>query len=303
VSAIVPPPLRPGSTIAVIAPASPFPERELFAGLAWLGSRYRLVMQSSALRRTGYLAGDDARRADELAWAFERPDVEAIVCARGGYGITRALLASRARGRLVESGALARSPRWLVGFSDVTALHVELANAGVASIHGPNGTGLWRAAVREKAALIGLLEDRAERRVWSDLRVAVRGAATGALFGGNLALLEAMAAAGRLRVPDGAIVLLEDVTERPYRVDRMLTSLLLGGHLSRAGAIVVGEFDQCVPGPDGVTVEEVLEERLATLGVPLAFGAPFGHGQKNEPFAIGVPATLTVDGTLVLRGA
>lgn len=259
-------------------------------------------MRSGALERVGYLAGDDQRRADELAWALQAPGIDAVLCARGGYGITRALLASE-HGASKHDGIarLVRTPRWLVGFSDVTALHVELSNVGIASVHGPNGTGLHRASCREKAALITILERRGVRAAWEGLRVARAGEARGSLFGGNLALLEAMAAANRLRVPEGAIVLLEDVTERPYRIDRMLTALLLGGHLARAAAIVIGDFDQCEPGLDGVTVTQVLEERLTRLGIPLAFGAPFGHGLVNDPFAIGTTATLTLrdEGTLV----
>jgi muramoyltetrapeptide carboxypeptidase len=115
------------------------------------------------------------------------------------------------------------------------------------------------------------------------------------VVGGNLALVAAMAAGGALVVPDKAIVVLEDVTERPYRVDRMLTSLLLGGHLARASAIVFGAFTQCEPGPDGVTVDEVLRERTSGLGVPVVAGAPFGHAAPNFAFPLGRVAVLRGD--------
>jgi muramoyltetrapeptide carboxypeptidase len=118
------------------------------------------------------------------------------------------------------------------------------------------------------------------------------GEARGPIFGGNLALLAAMAAAGRLVVPDGCILALEDVTEAPYRVDRMLTSLLLGGHLRRASAVVIGSFVRCEAGPDGVTVDDVLRERTSRLGVPVVRGAPFGHGTRNDAFIVGRTAHL-----------
>ena len=118
------------------------------------------------------------------------------------------------------------------------------------------------------------------------------GQARGPLVGGNLAIVHAMAAAGRLVVPEGAVLALEDVSEAPYRVDRMLTSLHLGGHLARAGALVFGGFDRCGPGPDGRTVDDVLEERTRALGVPVLGGAPFGHGSTNEAFVIGMPALV-----------
>lgn len=255
-------------------------------GLAWLRSRYEIRMQSGALARSGYLAGDDERRARELAWALSAPGVEAVFAARGGYGVMRAL-------ERLPTAALSGAPRWLVGFSDLTALHVELARVGVASVHAPNVTGLGRAHPRDRLALLEILEGGAHGHAWTGLRAMSEGDAEGPVHGGNLALLEAMAAAGRLAVPLGAILLVEDVTERPYRIDRMLTALRLGGHLQRASAIVVGDFDKCDPGPDGVTVEEVLADRLGDLGVPVYAGAPFGHAATNAPFVVGARARLS----------
>ncbi len=112
------------------------------------------------------------------------------------------------------------------------------------------------------------------------------------MVGGNLALVHALAAAGRLRIPEGAVLALEDVTEAPYRVDRMLTSLRLGGYLARVSAVVLGGFDRCAPGTDGRTVEDVLEDRLGDLGVPVVAGAPFGHGARNEAFVLGKDVQL-----------
>ncbi len=125
---------------------------------------------------------------------------------------------------------------------------------------------------------------------WTGLRVLCAGEAEGVVVGGNLSLCHAMAAAGRLVVPEGALLALEDVTESPYRIDRMLTSLRLGGHLARVSGLVFGGFDRCAPGPDGRTADEVLEERTRDLGVPVLAGAPFGHGLRNEAFVLGSPA-------------
>lgn len=289
-----PAPLRAGSTIAVIAPASPFPRVELLRGLAWLAMRYRVRMFSDAFARTGYLAGDDERRSRELAWALAAPGLDAVFAARGGYGITRVLE------HVDIASAVHASPRWVVGFSDVTALHVSITNAGLASVHAPNVTGLGLASVAMRASLLRALERPHSPVRWEGLSVLRAGRARGPVFGGNVALLEAMAAAGRLHVPEGALLLLEDVTERPYRIDRMLTSLALGGHLARASAIVLGEFAQCDPGPDGVTVDDVLAARATSLGVPVVAGAPFGHGVRNEAFIVGQTATL--DGNVVTFG-
>lgn len=285
----IPRPLRPGSLVAVVAPASPFEREELFRGLAWLRTRYELRVASSILARDGYLAGDDARRAAELAAALTSPRIEAIVCARGGYGATRILDA-------VPWDLFAKEPRWIVGFSDVTALHAAAAAHGVASIHGPNVTGLGRTiSAAERLSLLDALESPTATAEWTGLERVVPGRAVGPVVGGNLALVEAMAAAGRLVVPAGAILVLEDVAERAYRVDRMLTALRLGGWLARASALVFGGFTQCEPGPDGVTARDVLVSIARSVGRPCALGAPFGHGAPNHAFILGRQAILDAD--------
>lgn len=286
--ASLPPPLALGSTIAVAAPASPFDRDELFAGLAWLRLRYRLAIGPRMLDRDGLFAGTDDVRASALARAMTDRGVDAIVCARGGYGAMRLL-------DRLPWDAFAARPKRLVGFSDVTALHVAAASRGIPTVHGPNVTGLGRwPSPSERLALIAALEGLSPVP-WTGLEPLhdpALGAARGIVVGGNLALVEAMAAAGRLAIPPGAILVLEDVTERPYRIDRMLTALALGGHLARAGAIVFGDFTRCDAGPDGVGVLDVLRERTASLGVPVVHRAPFGHGARNHAFWLGVEATL-----------
>jgi muramoyltetrapeptide carboxypeptidase len=174
----------------------------------------------------------------------------------------------------------------------VTALHVTAAEAGMASIHGPNVTGLGRTSPANRAAWLMALERPSAPTRWTGLEVLRDGAARGVTCGGNLALLEAMAAAGHLSLPPGGILFLEDVDERPYRVDRMLTSLLLGGHLANLGALVLGGFTRCAPGRDGVTVEQVLTDRTRDLRFPVLRGAPFGHGDDNRAFILGREAVI-----------
>ncbi len=242
------------------------------------------------LCRDGYLAGDDSRRRAELEHAFLDGEVKAIVAARGGFGAMRVL------GELPWE-KLVRRPKWIVGFSDVTALHAMAWRAGIASVHGSNVTGLgMQASPAVRAAWIASLERSAEERprarVWGGLRVVHGGDAVGPLVGGNLTLLHAMAAAGLLSIPHGAVLALEDVGEAPYRVDRMLTSLMLAGHLSQVAAIVLGGFEGCAPRADGRTVDEVIAERTRPLAVPVLAGAPFGHGAPNEAFVLGRSAVV-----------
>ncbi len=161
-------------------------------------------------------------------------------------------------------------------------------------------TGLTAIDAWTRACWLRAIERPRAAVEWRGLAVLCRGKAEGPLVGGNLALVEAMAVAGRWHPPDGAVLALEDVTERPYRLDRMLTALRLGGHLSRLGGIILGEFARCDPGPDGVLAADVLAERTADLGIPVLAGAPFGHGVRNDAFTLG--ARARVDGADVIIG-
>ena len=282
---VIPPPLRAGDLVAVIAPSGPLPLDAFWRGLAWVRDRYRVLASPRILSRAGYFAGDDARRHAELRRALRHPDVKAVLVARGGYGAMRVL-----EGAGLE--ALADAPRWIVGFSDVTALHLMAARAGVASVHGPNVTGLGKASPADRSAWLAALERPAREDLWEGLVTVQKGTGRGVVCGGNVALVEAMVGAGRLKLPDGGVLMLEDVDERPYRLDRMLTSLRMGGHLSRLSAIVLGEFARCGAGPDGVTVDAVLAERTSGLGIPVLSNGPFGHGEVNRAFTLGQEAAV-----------
>ncbi len=287
--------LAPGDTALVVAPSSPFRRDDFWRGLGWVATRYRVRMSADALLRDGYLAGNDARRSRELCEAMHDAGAKAILAARGGYG------AMRIADALPWSDFVDR-PKWIVGHSDITALHAMAWRAGIASVHGPNVTGLGpSASAVVRAAWIASIERPLAVRVWRGLRVLCAGQARGVLVGGNLSLLHALAAAGRLWIPLGAVLALEDVTEPPYRIDRMLTSLALGGYLERASAIVFGGFERCAPGEDGRTADDVIEERTRRLGIPVVAGAPFGHGAANEAFVLGAPAHVK-DGEVRLGG-
>jgi muramoyltetrapeptide carboxypeptidase len=291
---IFPPPLHPGDTVAVIAPSGPFDRAAALAGIAWLSRRYRVVYGKTLFARDGYLAGSDRRRIGELQKALEA-DVRAVIAARGGYGLGR--IAS-----LVDWRAARRRPKWLVGFSDFTVLHAESWRRGVATLHAPMVCALASATPSARRHWIDTLEDPMRERRWAGLARWRGGRASGTLVGGNLAILHSLAAAGRLRFPKGAIVFLEDIGERPYRVDRMLTDLLAAGHFLRAAGIVVGDFTDCATGPDGRTVRQVLRERLGTLDVPVAADFPGGHGKRNDAIVLGHRARLDAGRGVLLLG-
>ena len=290
-----PPALRPRDLVTVVAPASGFEAVLGWRGLGFLAERYRVRFSRGIFERRGYLAGDDERRKRELSEAMSDGEVRAIVCARGGYGVQRIV------GELPWS-RFAEQPKWIIGFSDITALHAEATRLSIASLHAPHLTALGRSDERGRRAWIAAVESPSAFLAQS-LTPLAEGEACGPLVGGNLTILHASAAAGRLSLPVGCVLFLEDVTERPFRIDRMLTTLRAGGHFAAVAGIVLGDFTECGPGPDGVTAEQVLRERLGDLGVPVASGMPSGHELRNEPLVLGAVVRLRVSAERASLGA
>jgi len=287
--------LLPGSRLVVVAPSSPFEQEPFAAGLALLRARYEVICRTDVIARDGFLAGDDARRLTELQDAIKDDSVDAIVAARGGYGATR--LIDR-----LDLSALGRRPKLLVGFSDITALHALWARAGVRSVHGVMVASLGVASLGAQGALAAeqlcaVLEGHVPEPCvgltdWTEGRV--RGAVEGVLLGGNLTVLTALIGTPYFPSLAGAVLFLEDVGERPYRVDRMLTTWRQAGVLRGVAGVVLGAFTNCDPGPDGRTVEDVLRMNLSALGVPVVSGLRAGHVDDNQPLPFGAPVELDV---------
>jgi muramoyltetrapeptide carboxypeptidase len=292
---IVPKPLQAGDAVRVISPSGPFDRALVLRGLGWLSSRYRVTFDPGLFERSGYLAGPDARRITELNLALRDRDARAILATRGGYGLTRIAHAA-------DVGALREDPKWLVGFSDITALHVEASRVGIGSLHAANVAGLGRGDTATRAEFITALERPDAPRRFTGLRCLRGGTATGAVFGGNLTVLFACAAAGRLVVKPESILLIEDVGEAPYRIDRMLSALLASGTLDGVTGVLVGDFVDAPPGKYGVSVDDVLAERLGALGVPVVSGFPVGHGRANVPVHLGLPAEIDANAGAVRLG-
>ncbi len=291
---IVPGLLSRGDVVRVIAPASPFDPELLAKGLAALRDRLGLVPRhrEDMLSRRRYLAGDDARRLGEWREAVADPDARAIFCARGGYGTMRIL-------RGVDPAPLVDRPKVLVGFSDITALHAVLNGAGLATVHGPVLTQLGRApaaAIEHLAALLtqgpAAAGDGAPRPGAGLAGAAVirPGVVEGPLLGGSLTLLAHLCGTGLLPRLAGAILAIEDVDEKPYRLDRYLTQLGLAGALEGVVGIALGQFTGC--DAQGVRGEDVVREWAAELGVPAVQGLPFGHEDANFALPLGARARL-----------
>lgn len=277
-------PVAEGSVLSVVAPSGPFDRERFEAGVKWLEERYEVQFDEGIFSKNGYLAGDDDRRLNELIGALVAPEVDAILCARGGYGSTRLLPE-------LDPGLVSNANKLLVGFSDVTALHALWSRADVRSMHAPMVGVLAEASDKVREAWWATLEGRSAGRSW-DLETLRFGYGEGALIGGNLAVLAAMLGTRYAPSVAGKILFLEDVGERPYRIDRMLTSLIQAGWFEACAGVVLGAFTEGEPGADGTTIDEVLHERLGDLSVPVVSGLSAGHIDENEPLLFGTLARI-----------
>lgn len=296
---IRPPALRPGARIALIAPAGPLAEGAVDRAIERVaGWGYEPVPGAHVRRRHGYLSAPDADRVADLNAALADDSIDAVWCLRGGYGVMRILPG-------IDWSALARRPRPVIGFSDNTALHLAIQRLGIVSFHGPHPatqelTDFSRDCllrVLTCADAPGLLAFPAE----TDRAEAITGgAAEGRLVGGNLSLIAATLGTPYAVDATDAILFLEEVGEAPYRVDRLISQLRLGGVLDRVAGIALGAFTETgedADGPPGVL--DVLRDLLGGLGVPVAHGFPFGHVDDNWTLPVGARARLDGDaGTL-----
>ncbi|MFF9867393.1 LD-carboxypeptidase [Streptomyces sp. NPDC013953] len=289
--------LRPGDRVAVVAPSGPVPEERLRAGVDVLrGWDLDPVVAPHVLdRHLGHLAGDDAARARDLTEAWCDPDVAGVICARGGFGAQR-------MADLADWTAMrAAGPKVFVGYSDVTALHEAFAvRMGLATLHGPMAAAVTflKDARTQESLRATLFTPEAVRTLGEPTaRPLVPGRARGVTFGGCLSLLAAELGTPHARPSSrGGLLLLEDVGEEPYRLDRALTQLLRAGRLDGVAGVALGSWAECGPYEE---VRATLLDRLGGLGVPVVEELGFGHGPTNLTVPLGVPAVLDADaGTL-----
>jgi muramoyltetrapeptide carboxypeptidase len=276
-------PLRPQDPVHVVAPAGPFDRPGFEAGLAILQQRYSPVFGPDIFTSHRYLAGEDSRRSEELARALRDARARALFCARGGYGAMRLLPGLP----LAEAESSA-----LVGFSDITALHLALQAVGRVSIHGPVLTQLGRQASDVHERLFRLLESPEPPPPLTGSATYVPGAAEGPLLGGNLSLVTRLLGTPFMPSLEGAVLLLEDLGERPYRLDRMWTHLRLAGVFQRVRGIVLGDFTDCEEKSASFSSADVLRSLAEETGLPCAAGFPIGHGAVNQPVPLGTTVRL-----------
>lgn len=277
--------LEPGDAVGIVAPASPFDWHQFRKGLAVLEEMGLCpVVPESINIGDGYLAGSDAHRASMLSAMLKDPGIKGIVCARGGYGTLRLL-------PLLNFDAVAENPKVFLGSSDITILlNVFYTRTGLIGLHGPMVASLAAASELTLASLRDVLfANPMVSLVPENRRVICPGRAEGIVVGGNLTVLCHLL--GTSFAPDfsGRILLLEDVGETPYRIDRMLTQMKLAGCFQDIAGIVLGSFKNC---GNADQVQAVFADIFAESKVPVMAGFPIGHEDSNATVPIGLPAEL-----------
>jgi len=300
---ILPAKIREGATVALIAPSSPPTSAKIDKAIANLKAMGFIVQPGQHLRdQKGYLAGSDADRVADIHNAFLDPTIDAIWCVRGGYGCTRIL-------HLLDMDLIRNHPKPLIGYSDITALHIALyQRARLVSFHGQVGGGdMTEFTLRyiQRSLLEGIQGPVTMPPFYQNMRltpdyepyVIRSGVAQGPLIGGNLTLLASMIGTDFAPQYKDHLVFIEEIGEAPYRVDRLLTQLIHGSDLREASGIVLGVFSDCIQKGDTptLTLRECLQDRLAPLGIPVYYGAPFGHISDQCVLPYGVTATMNAD--------
>lgn len=291
----IPPAVRPGATLGLIAPAS-LPENlgDIETAAAALeASGYRLKQARPVRTRRGYLADTDEARAEELHLMLADPEVDALLAARGGYGCLRIL-------PLVDLDIVRAHPKLIIGYSDLTALHLSLlARTGLVGLSGPilvDWTDPQADTIDRFEALVRGADAVDLSTVGDDrLQPLVAGEAEGPLIGGNLAVLSRLIGTPHLPRLEGAILFVEDVGEAPYRVDAMLAHLKLAGALDAVGGVVLGRFTDWSYDRPTLDMEAVFNDYFSQAPYPVAYGLPYGHQPKRLSMPVGIQARLQVD--------
>jgi muramoyltetrapeptide carboxypeptidase len=290
--------LQPGDIVGVVTPATAtFQQVELDIvreSLEGLGLVVRIGPH--VLNRHGSLGGDDRDRAADINAFFADPAVKAVLPTRGGWGSSRLL-------PLLDYEAIRRNPKVVMGYSDITALLNGIhAQTGVVTFHGPNGGGRWdeysldfvrRVVFNGEAVTFGNPKTTDDKNVLTQIddrtRTITPGRARGTLLGGNLTVLTAILGSPYVPAFDGSILFIEDVGEEYYRIDRMMTQLAIAGVLGRIRGFIFGTCSECTPGEGyaSFTLEEILNDHIAPLGIPAWQGAMIGHGMPQWTLPVG----------------
>ena len=280
------PRLKAHEAVGIIAPASPISKSEIRKGIQLIESfPLQVRLGAHLFDHSHYLAGSDRDRASDLHEMFSDPEIRAILCARGGYGSLRFL-------DIIDYDLIRKKPKIFVGFSDLTALMMAIhKHSGLIPIHGPTVSELLNGDNWHHLSRLMTTSYKPRLSLRSG-RIIQEGTARGILLGGNLATLCSLIDTPYLPSFKGVILFLEEKGEQPYRLDRMVTQLLLTGRLKHLSALVIGQMEGC---GDEQVVYGLLRERFSDLPIPVVTGLPVGHGAENISVPLGLPALLDTE--------
>ena len=300
---VLPRRLQPGDTVGMITPGSYISDESLEKAVNnALQLGFKVKMGQNIRARRGFNAGTDQQRLDDLHLMFYDDSVAGIWCARGGYGCSRLL-------PFIDYKLVGRNPKALIGYSDITALlNAIYHKTGLVGFHGPVGASelteyteaQFRAVVMDGKApyAIPLSAANQEKEEEAYHTYSIKaGKAKGVLIGGNLSLLAALAGTEYLPSAQGKLVFMEDIGEKPYRIDRMLTQLRQAWGLERAAGLAMGIYADCQPKEDelSLSLEETIRDRTEGLGIPAIYGLSFGHIDDQCTLPVGIEAELDVE--------
>ncbi len=283
--------LKPGDTVALIAPGSSIPEEKIEKAVTNLESLGLKAREGKYIReKYGYTAGKDHERISDIHWAFSDDDVDAVWCVRGGYGCTRLL-------PYLDYKLIKKNPKILIGYSDITALHMAIfKKTGLTTFHGPVGSSEFTPYTVEylqKMLFTPIIGQPIQHQDPAKVITLSEGEAKGKLIGGNLSLLSAMCGTKYLPSAKGKIVFLEDIEEKPYSVDRMLIQLEQAWNLKKAKGILLGEFSDCDSDSDrSLTLRETLDNHFKDCGIPVLYNVPLGHIDDQATYPIGIKVKM-----------
>ncbi len=290
---LTPRPLTHGDRVAIVSPAGIIKPQMVYNCLPVLADRgWVPYVGENTFNRYGTFAGTDEERYSDLETALLDPDTRAIFCSRGGYGAVHLL-------ERLDKLPLREDPKWIVGYSDISALHALMTKHGIKSVHAPmcKHIATTRGRDDDSQALFRILEGGGQQRVGASHPLNRPGRAEGQLVGGNLAVIAGLISTGFDVIRPGKILFIEDIAEPIYKVERILYTLRLSGVLGSLAGLVVGQFTDYAPDRGSRTMEEMISRMVADYGYPVAFDFPFGHVDHNVPMLCSATVALDVDGS------
>lgn len=287
---IFPAPLKKGDLIAITSPAGPIAEDVVMGAKKVLEKEgWRVKVMPHALGRHGIYAGTDDDRFADLADALTDPEVKAVMCSRGGYGVVHIM-------ERLDNIDLRKNAKWVIGFSDISALHAAMGHQGVASIHASMAAHLnkYGADDVDTQSLFAILRGERPAFAMPSSPLDRLGIAEGVLMGGNLAVLADLINTRYDMIRPDTILFVEDVAEPIYKTERIFYQLRISGVLAKLRALIVGQFTECKPDKSYDTTEQMIADMVAPYNYPVAFNTPIGHVDHNIPVIENAHVTLKV---------